>query len=130
MERLDIGRRIRMARLARDWKQKELADAVSFTDSWVSQVERGSIGLDVDQLDSIAAALGVHIYELMSAEDVAADLGARFRPYEGDLTDQDKHEIIELARIKAEYNRAATAERNRDTSPTAGEPRSPDDDGA
>lgn len=59
------GQRIARARKRKGWKQAQLADALGYSTSWVSQVERGVLSLErISVLDRVADVLGVEIVEL------------------------------------------------------------------
>jgi transcriptional regulator with XRE-family HTH domain len=59
------GQRIARARKRRGWTQAQLADALGYSVSWVSQAERGVIPLDrFSVLDRVADVLGVEMVEL------------------------------------------------------------------
>ncbi len=106
MDRAEVGRRIREARLDRGLTQIALAAKLGFSDAWVSQVERGGIGLEVPELDRVAHALEMSIYELIS-DTSASELREILGPFEDDLTERDKEELLQIARLKAELNRKA-----------------------
>lgn len=106
MNRAEISQRIRAARRARGMTQANLAQRLGFSHGWVSQVERGGIGLEASDLDRVAEALGVSIYELI-ADSARDELGELLRPFEDDLTERDKEELLQIARLKAELNRKA-----------------------
>ena len=107
MERAEIGRRIRRARLDRHLSQSELGKRLGFSDGWVSQVERGGIGLEMAQLERIARALDAPIYEFVMGATTSSELGELLKPLEDDLTERDKEEVLQIARLKAELNRKA-----------------------
>ncbi len=112
MQRVEIGRRIRQVRQERGLTQKELGGRLGFSAGWVSMVERGGIGLEVPELDRVAQALRVSIYELI-ADSARDELGELLRPFEDDLTERDKEELLQIARLKAELNRKAKQQGDR-----------------
>jgi transcriptional regulator with XRE-family HTH domain len=59
------GERVARARKRKGWTQRQLADALGYSVSWVSQAERGAIPLDrFSVLDRVADVLGVEMVEL------------------------------------------------------------------
>ena len=107
MERAEIGRRIRETRQDRGLTQSELARRLGFTTSWVSQVERGGIGLEVPDLERVAGALGTSIAQFIETNTARGELGELLKPLEDDLTERDKEELLQIARLKAELNHRA-----------------------
>jgi transcriptional regulator with XRE-family HTH domain len=107
MDRAEIGRRIRETRRDRGLTQSALARLLGFTSSWVSQVERGGIGLEVPDLDRVARALGTSIAQFIETNTPSSALGELLKPIEDDLTERDKEELLQIARLKAELNRKA-----------------------
>jgi len=62
-----IGARIAGGRRKRGWYQRELADVIGRSESWVSQVERGTIALDsVATAEAIAAALRLDVAHVLA----------------------------------------------------------------
>ncbi len=113
MERAEIGRRIRRARLDRHLSQNELGRRLDFSGGWVSQVERGGIGLEMAQLERIARALDVPIYDFVMGAATTGELGELLKPLEDNLTERDKEELLQIARLKAELNRKAEQQGDR-----------------
>ena len=107
MDRAEIGRRIRKARLEQRLSQSELGKRLGFSDGWVSQVERGGIGLELALLERVAQALDTSIYEFVMADPTSSEFGELLKPFEDDLTERDKEELLQIARLKAELNRKA-----------------------
>ncbi len=65
MSTMTTGQRVARARKRRGWTQRQLAEALGYSVSWVSQAERGAIPLDrVSVLDRLADLLGVEMVEL------------------------------------------------------------------
>lgn len=74
---LDLGRRIRETRLARNLTQSELADGI-FSMSYISAVERGQIRPSLGALERLAQALQVPVEELLRTDITTAPTpGAR-----------------------------------------------------
>lgn len=65
-----VGQRIREARKARRITQKELGAAISRTESSVAKYEQGLVEIPTSQLQRIASALGIHVYDLMAPEQI------------------------------------------------------------
>jgi len=63
--RLRLGKTIADARLAKKWKQRQLAAAVSVDTITVSRWERGQHSPDVDKLELIARALDKPLVEFL-----------------------------------------------------------------
>lgn len=63
---VDIGKRIKAARQKAGMSQEELAQAIGSTKSAVSRYEAGKRQPSYDQLQRIAAALGVPVQELIA----------------------------------------------------------------
>ena len=70
--RKQLGKRIKMQRVEKDMNQAELAEKIHLKQSQLSQVERGLLGLSVDQLRAIAKALGCTAAYLLGEEKKAA----------------------------------------------------------
>lgn len=69
-----FGKRVASLRKERDLSQKELAAALSKSESWVSQVERGVIPVDrLSALQALADALEVSVAELRSEPTTQPD---------------------------------------------------------
>ena len=70
--RKQLGKRIKMQRVEKDLNQAELAAKIHMKQSQLSQVERGLLGLRVDQLRAIAKALDCTAAYLLGEEKKAA----------------------------------------------------------
>jgi len=70
--RKQLGKRIKVRRAERDMNQGELAARIGMKQSQLSLVERGLLGLSVDQLRAIANALGCTGAYLLGEEKKAA----------------------------------------------------------
>jgi transcriptional regulator with XRE-family HTH domain len=68
-ERAELGQRLRAVRLERGESLREVGDAASVSESFLSQVERGLTSPSVISLRRIANALGVHIIELLASQE-------------------------------------------------------------
>lgn len=59
---LRLGRTIRMARIRKGWRQRDLADAAGTSRGTISNIERGHVGtLSLDLLRRVAAALEIRL---------------------------------------------------------------------
>jgi transcriptional regulator with XRE-family HTH domain len=63
-----VGGRIRMFRQLRKLTLKQVADAARITESYLSQIERGSATGSVDALSRIAGAVGLTLSDLFTAD--------------------------------------------------------------
>lgn len=86
LAKCDVPTLLKEVRHARRWTQDQLAEAVGYSQTWVSRVLRGRLALTVDQVREICGRIGVPLHLL------------RFGPGEGD--DQTK---------RRDFNRAAAA---------------------
>jgi transcriptional regulator with XRE-family HTH domain len=57
--------KLKSARLRADLSQKQLADKLGVTQSYISKVEQGQTRLDIVQLKQIAKAIGVKTEDLL-----------------------------------------------------------------
>ena len=62
--RLQLGRRIRQLRRTRDWTQAKLAERAGLDTKYIGAVERGERNLSIDNVEKIAAGLGVEAAQL------------------------------------------------------------------
>jgi transcriptional regulator with XRE-family HTH domain len=65
----DLPNRIRELRMARDWSQDRLAEAVGCSKMTISDLERGNVGLTVEWMRRIALVLQITPGELLSRDD-------------------------------------------------------------
>jgi transcriptional regulator with XRE-family HTH domain len=66
--RPEVGERLRAIRLLRRLTLKEVAEAASVSESFVSQLERGRSSASVATLQRLAAAVGIEISDLFAPE--------------------------------------------------------------
>ncbi|MDO3682016.1 helix-turn-helix domain-containing protein [Paenibacillus ehimensis] len=66
-----IGAKIRIHRLAKNWTQEQLAEKSNMTASYVGQLERGEKDVRISTLEKIAHALGMSVHELFSDQKEA-----------------------------------------------------------
>ena len=62
--RKQLGSRIRQLRKARSWTQQQLADRAELDYKYVGAVERGERNITIDNVEKIAAGLGVEAHQL------------------------------------------------------------------
>lgn len=62
---MNIGKAIKMCRLQKGWKQRELADKSDITVSYLSLIERSERDPNISTLQAIATALGIPLSILM-----------------------------------------------------------------
>ena len=97
---------IRKARKEKGWTQEQLAAAVGVKRSVISKYENGTISPSVSMLEDIAAALGVHIFDLVGIGEELDKFQITLtdvRPLAGepqDVTPEKIAEIVELMNIK------------------------------
>lgn len=63
--RVEFGRRVRAARLSRDWTQERLAEATGLHPSYVGDAERGNRNVSLDNILRIARALKIRPGDLL-----------------------------------------------------------------
>lgn len=61
-----VAANVRAARAATGLSQEELGDLCGLHRTYVSQVERGLRNISIDNLERIAGALGVDVFDLLS----------------------------------------------------------------
>ncbi|MGH6915832.1 MAG: helix-turn-helix domain-containing protein, partial [Geminicoccales bacterium] len=69
-EGLAVGRRIRDHRFARSYTLRDLAGKIGISEAKLSNVERGKVSLDLDELAQIAAALEQPLHAFLPRETV------------------------------------------------------------
>lgn len=62
---VEIGRRVRVARLQRGWNQDEFADQAQMHRAYIGMIENGKKDLRISTLYRIAEALGVPVTSLL-----------------------------------------------------------------
>ena len=66
-----LGANLRKFRGRREWSQMELAEKAGISMHFLSEIERGNKWPSSDNLQSLANALGVEVYELFRPEGEA-----------------------------------------------------------
>lgn len=64
-----LARNLRRLRQERSWSQHDLADEASVRQALISAIEVASANPTLDTLDKIAAALGLNVADLLSAQE-------------------------------------------------------------
>lgn len=65
MAKADFGPRIRQAREICKISQEELAEKLNMTQSQISKMEKGKRRVYADELEDVANALGITIYDIL-----------------------------------------------------------------
>ena len=65
MDYVDLGKRVRMQRIARGWTQENLAREIGVSTSFIGHIERGSRKASIDTLVLLANALEVSTDDLL-----------------------------------------------------------------
>jgi len=65
----NVGEKVRQQRLLRKLRIVDLAERVSMSPSYISQVERGLLFPSVGSLQKIASALGLHVADFFQRDD-------------------------------------------------------------
>ena len=63
--RARLARNLRRVRIARGLSQEELAENAGFHRTFVSQIERERNNVSIDNIERLAAALGVDLVDLL-----------------------------------------------------------------
>lgn len=91
-----IGQQVKRLRLDKKMTLKELSEKVGLSTSFLSQFERGNCTIAIDSLISIAHAMDVDVYSILSNAVHRAPMADQFilRSYERTNTQvQNQHEI-------------------------------------
>lgn len=94
-----LGDRIREARAAKGWKQKNLAAEVEVEPITVSRWERGATTPDLDVLRLVAEATGKPLSYFVSSEEQPTGLDARVERLESSLQRVEEKLDALLARL-------------------------------
>lgn len=66
-----IGAKIRIHRITRNWTQEQLAEMSNTTASYIGQLERGEKDVRIQTIEKVAAALDISVYSLFTDEQEA-----------------------------------------------------------
>ncbi len=96
-----IGQRIQNKRKALKKTQENMAEALSVTVGYVSQIERGITKVNLETLSAISDYLGTDISELITGASTnsSAYLSAEFKKSFNALSPQGKKTLIEISSI-------------------------------
>lgn len=61
-----LARNLRALRAERGWSQEDLAFEAELHRTFIAHVERGKRNISIDNLEKLAKALGVRLYELLT----------------------------------------------------------------
>jgi transcriptional regulator with XRE-family HTH domain len=113
----EIGRRIRAERIRLDWTQDDLAERAHISRGMISMVENGGRGLTVDNLHTMANALGrplaFFVAGVGAADQRTADLELMLYAAR-DLADDERQFLINRFCEDAEWFRRASNTNNHD----------------
>lgn len=92
MSRTSVGRAIRTLRERRHISLRTLATAIEVSPATLSAYERGTTGLTIERIETIAAALGTSAARLVAGSDepeppADPDAAVAWRVFDGDTTD-------------------------------------------
>jgi len=62
---VELGKRIRLLRKERRWRQIDLAESAGISENYVSDIENGRKEICIRTLQTVAKALGVTVGELL-----------------------------------------------------------------
>jgi Zn-dependent peptidase ImmA (M78 family)/DNA-binding XRE family transcriptional regulator len=79
LSRAELGKRLRIARMARGWSQGEVATALTMSRPIISQIENGQVGLSAEDLARFAQLYGKPVEELLAPERPNEAFLLRFR---------------------------------------------------
>ncbi|WP_440115912.1 helix-turn-helix domain-containing protein [Paenibacillus sp. QZ-Y1] len=63
-----IGAKIRIHRVSRNWTQEQLAELSSMSASYIGQLERGEKDVRIQTIEKIATALDISVFGLFTDE--------------------------------------------------------------
>jgi transcriptional regulator with XRE-family HTH domain len=75
-----LGKRIRLARVDREYSQEQLARRAGMSRNFVSSIERGAHGIDVRRLRWLARALGLPVDQLLPTDEEVRAAAAALPP--------------------------------------------------
>jgi transcriptional regulator with XRE-family HTH domain len=74
--RRQVGKRVRVQRVAQELTQEELAQRAGVTRNFVSAIERSAQGLDAYRLGLVAEALGMDLHGLLTELELRVTVGS------------------------------------------------------
>lgn len=102
MQRRELGQKILAARLGKQWKQKQLAAAVSVEPDTVSRWENGRHAPDLDMLSLIAAATDQPLAFFVDAAEAPSNDDPRLEDVLREVADTNRRVISLLEEILAQ----------------------------
>lgn len=75
-KRLEIGKRIKQLRIARELTLQELGEKAKMSAGYLSEIERGGPALSGEKLEALAAALGSSVEYILTGTGAAEEQGA------------------------------------------------------
>lgn len=98
---LSIGKRIQDRRKSQHKTQEALAEAISVTVGYISQIERGITKVNLDTLSNIAEILGCDVTEFLSgtAKHTATYLSADVQAVFNQLNITNKKVLLEISEV-------------------------------
>src|SRR6267142_2329615 len=104
-----FGRRLKAAREARDVKQQSLSDALLLSRTTVSNLERGTQRVFLDQVYDCAIILGADLNDLLPpVADVKSKPAVTTSPDDPLTRDAQDMAVAMIENIKSEFGRADT----------------------
>lgn len=96
-----LGQRIQRRRKSLGRTQENLAEAISVTTGYISQIERGITKINLETLSGIAEYLGCDIAAFLSdtATMSGSYLSGELEECAGRLSPQNRRTLIEIARV-------------------------------
>lgn len=100
-----IGQRIKEGRKARKMTQELLAERLSVSVGYISQLERGVTKVSLDTLCAIAALLGCDLAELVTGVAVAQDsyLDRELSLHTKRMDGRQKRMLLDMAKLILKY---------------------------
>ena len=92
--KVQFGKRLKKLRLVKGLKQKEFANSIGITVSYLSQIENGEKGMSLDTLSLLSVKFGVNIDWLITGE------GPMFREEERNLQERIQELEAELKKME------------------------------
>ena len=100
-----IGKRIKLRRKARKKTQDNLAEALSVSVGYISQIERGVTKVNLDTLSEIASFLDCDLSEFLTGVMPSQNsyLNQEIEKIAGKLREDQKSMLLEIANVIAKY---------------------------
>ena len=100
-----IGQRIKQVRRSRGMTQERLAEALSVSVGYVSQIERGVTKISLDTLAAVATQLNCELSELVTGVSVAQGryLDRELAELIGRMNGRQRKLLLEIAQLLLTY---------------------------